>query len=508
MWLAVLSGDDDGDGGAGGAVCGAGADCGEAGCGRDDTAGRDDEHHVYWGEAALEEREEKGKRWKWVETMDEFVAIGTVVPQESDKLIALRDATYAIGQVCHGKGMIGVFCVSYCVCGRVGVTADVCDGSFGGSAGSIVGVQVDVVSAAWGHRDRGSSSGAHRSASPRQVAGVQRVSPLPASGSVLASAQACACLSPAAARCFVINCREHNITFDFEGNCGVLFQLAGHLIAGVVEFVACERSEELAARAAAQALETVAVQMLHCAFVSALSWEEKKRMEKRMHGENAAVARGMALGRLAGLGGGIVKSAREKGDSAKVGFNNRSRIGAAVPLKDSVRIVDADKKAQSSINLRNWESLKLCGKERKKEYYRNSSMPETNWQCAMMSNDIGEEGRSDENIVEVHESFHLQHRTGFGHPTEGQPGVGQACCGVGRNSVLMGISQAGYDIGRSVEWYVPPSSFSQKNIFEAGRDILLECQIQCRMRFLKASANGQLILGFCLEGYVLQEEKI
>ncbi|KAH7814827.1 uncharacterized protein MONOS_14833 [Monocercomonoides exilis] len=47
--------------------------------------------------------------------MDEFVAIVAVVPQESVLSIALRDAMYAIGQVCHGKGMIGVFSVSYCV---------------------------------------------------------------------------------------------------------------------------------------------------------------------------------------------------------------------------------------------------------------------------------------------------------------------------------------------------------------------------------------------------------
>ncbi|KAH7822217.1 uncharacterized protein MONOS_12496 [Monocercomonoides exilis] len=59
--------------------------------------------------------------------------------------------------------------------------------------------------------------------------------------------------------------------------CNVLFQLAGHLIAEVVGFVACERSEELAARTAARALEKVAVQMLHCAFVSSPSWEDKKR---------------------------------------------------------------------------------------------------------------------------------------------------------------------------------------------------------------------------------------
>ncbi|KAH7823488.1 uncharacterized protein MONOS_9867 [Monocercomonoides exilis] len=135
---------------------------------------------------------------------------------------------------------------------------------------------------------------------------------------------------------FFSNCREHNITFDCEGKCGVLFQLAGHLIAGVVGFVACERSVELAARTAARALETVAVQMLHCALVSALSLEEKKRMEKRVYGENGAVARGTELGRLDGLGGGLVKSAREKGDLAKAGLCGLLRISATVSLKDSV----------------------------------------------------------------------------------------------------------------------------------------------------------------------------
>ncbi|KAH7829948.1 uncharacterized protein MONOS_416 [Monocercomonoides exilis] len=173
----------------------------------------------------------------------------------------------------------------------------------------------------------GCSSGAHRSASQHQVAGVERVSPQAACGTASASAQACACLSPAATRSFVIvqpfyqpelsrvphgqffsNFREHNVTFDFEEKCGVLFQLAGHLIAGVVEFVACERSVELAARTAARALETVAVQMLHCAFVSALSWEDKKRIEKRVYGENGAMARGTVLGRLNFVGNGIEKS--------------------------------------------------------------------------------------------------------------------------------------------------------------------------------------------------------
>ncbi|KAH7830610.1 uncharacterized protein MONOS_681 [Monocercomonoides exilis] len=226
-------------------------------------------------------------------------------------------------------------------CDRVmGVAADVCGGSFGGYAGSVVGVLVDVVSFAGGYRDSfwklppssprrncrfayacsvldsvhsasarslTSSSGAHRSASPHQVAGVQRKSPRPACGSAGASAQ-----------------------------CGVLLQLAGHLIAEVVGFVACERSVELAARTAARALETVAVQMLHCAFVSALSCEDKKRDGKSgCLKRTGSEERGTALGRLAGLGGGLVKSAREKmnRDLAKSGFNDRSSIAAAVPLK-------------------------------------------------------------------------------------------------------------------------------------------------------------------------------
>ncbi|KAH7826990.1 uncharacterized protein MONOS_3536 [Monocercomonoides exilis] len=49
------------------------------------------------------------------ETMDEFVAIGEVVLQESVLSIALWDATNAIRQVYHRKGMIGVFGVLYCV---------------------------------------------------------------------------------------------------------------------------------------------------------------------------------------------------------------------------------------------------------------------------------------------------------------------------------------------------------------------------------------------------------
>ncbi|KAH7821111.1 uncharacterized protein MONOS_13729 [Monocercomonoides exilis] len=281
------------------------------------------------------------------ERMDEFVAIGAVVPQESVPSIALRDATYAIGQVCHGKGMIGVFSISYCVFVDEWESLRMCavDLSVGPLAASsafrwmsyLLQGGIEIASGNSLLPRRGSTAALH----PRQVACAQRVSPQAACGSASASARACACLSPAATRSFVIvqpfyqpelsrvphgqffsNCQEHNITFDFEGKCGVLFQLELHLIAGVVGFVACERSVELAARTAARALETVAVQMLHCAFVSALSWEEKKRMEKLVNVENWAAARWTELGRLAGLGSGLVKIAREKGDMAKAGLKN------------------------------------------------------------------------------------------------------------------------------------------------------------------------------------------
>ncbi|KAH7823526.1 uncharacterized protein MONOS_11757 [Monocercomonoides exilis] len=46
------------------------------------------------------------------ERMDEFVAIGAVVPQESVPSIALRDAAFVIGQMFHWKGMIGMLSAS------------------------------------------------------------------------------------------------------------------------------------------------------------------------------------------------------------------------------------------------------------------------------------------------------------------------------------------------------------------------------------------------------------
>ncbi|KAH7827001.1 uncharacterized protein MONOS_16082 [Monocercomonoides exilis] len=47
--------------------------------------------------------------------VDEFVAIEDVVHQESVPSIFLWDAMNAIVQVCHGKGMILVFRVWYCI---------------------------------------------------------------------------------------------------------------------------------------------------------------------------------------------------------------------------------------------------------------------------------------------------------------------------------------------------------------------------------------------------------
>ncbi|KAH7817949.1 uncharacterized protein MONOS_13560 [Monocercomonoides exilis] len=305
--LAGLSGDDDGNRGAGGAVC------------------------------RSEEREEKRRGWVWVfgvvevlqhlnserqrEMMDEFIAIGAVVQQESVPSIALQDAKYAIGQVCHGKEMIGVFSVSYCVfvdewellwtC-RVDLSVGplaafsasqwisyLLQGGIEIASGNYIPPRRAGTAALYGRAlssdfahsacalPRCSSSGARRSASQRQVVGVQRVSPLPASGSAAVSAHACACLSPATTGSVVIvqlfhqpelsrvphgqffsNCREYNITFDFEGKCGVLFQLAGHLIAGVVGFVACERLEELAARTAAREPEVMDVQRTTIQFSS------------------------------------------------------------------------------------------------------------------------------------------------------------------------------------------------------------------------------------------------
>ncbi|KAH7818836.1 uncharacterized protein MONOS_16409 [Monocercomonoides exilis] len=200
------------------------------------------------------------------ERMDELVTIGAVVPQESVPSIALRDAMYAIWRVCHGKGMTGVFGVSYFVFVDEWESRRMC----------AVDLSVGPLAASSAFRwiSHFLHLSEHRLFSPRQVACVQRVSPQVAFGSANASTQAYACHSPAATRSFVIvqpfyqpelsrvphgqffsNCREHNITFDFEGKCGVLFQLAEHLIAVEVGFVSCERSAELAAWTEARALE-------------------------------------------------------------------------------------------------------------------------------------------------------------------------------------------------------------------------------------------------------------
>ncbi|KAH7820988.1 uncharacterized protein MONOS_10758 [Monocercomonoides exilis] len=166
-----------------------------------------------------------------------------------------RDVAYAIGHVRLGKVKIGGFYVSHCM--------DIASkNNLIPCRACIYALDVRAASSDSAHSASAqpltSLSGAHRSDSQHQVAGVQRKSTQPVSGSAGVSAQACACLSPTATRSFVIvqpfyqpelsrvphwqffsNCREHNITFGFEGKCGVLFQLAGHLIAVVVELTVC-----------------------------------------------------------------------------------------------------------------------------------------------------------------------------------------------------------------------------------------------------------------------------
>ncbi|KAH7822216.1 uncharacterized protein MONOS_12495 [Monocercomonoides exilis] len=107
------------------------------------------------------------------ERMDEFVAIGAVVPQESVPLIVLRDATYVIRKVCHWKGMIEVFGVLYCI--------KIAPGNY---------LLTHNAGTAALHMCAPSSDSAH-SMSALLLASSQ-------------SAQACACLSPAATRSFVI----------------------------------------------------------------------------------------------------------------------------------------------------------------------------------------------------------------------------------------------------------------------------------------------------------------
>ncbi|KAH7822188.1 uncharacterized protein MONOS_8214 [Monocercomonoides exilis] len=161
------------------------------------------------------------------ETMDDLVAIGAVVPHESMPLIALRDATYAIGQVFHGKGMIEEFCVSYS-----------CGASHCGSCG-VCCVRAD-----------GGACSADSSADSSASAG--------------------------------------------EGGCA-----------------------------------DVAL----CVCFFAELGRQEKGWGKWIYGESGAVARGKAMERLNFVGNGHEKSAREKGDLAKAGLNDRSRIGVAVPLK-------------------------------------------------------------------------------------------------------------------------------------------------------------------------------
>ncbi|KAH7822830.1 uncharacterized protein MONOS_8267 [Monocercomonoides exilis] len=164
---------------------------------------------TFIGERLFGRREKRREGGRERERMDEFVAIGAVVPQESVPSIALLDATYAIGQVCHGKGMIGVFSVSYCVFVDEWESLRMCavDLSMGPPAassaflwmsyllqggieiasgnyllphhGGTAALHVRAPSSDSAHsacaRPQGCSSGAHRSTSQRQVAGVQSV---------------------------------------------------------------------------------------------------------------------------------------------------------------------------------------------------------------------------------------------------------------------------------------------------------------------------------------------
>ncbi|KAH7829781.1 uncharacterized protein MONOS_16129 [Monocercomonoides exilis] len=137
------------------------------------------------------------------ETMDELVAIGAVVLQESAPLIALRDATYAIGQVYQGKWMIGVFGVSYCVFVDEWESLRMCAVDFSVDPLAAPSAFRWMLYLLQGGIEIGSSSGVHRSASQRQVVGVQRVPPQPASDWNGVSAHACADISPSSIHIFV-----------------------------------------------------------------------------------------------------------------------------------------------------------------------------------------------------------------------------------------------------------------------------------------------------------------
>ncbi|KAH7819392.1 uncharacterized protein MONOS_12189 [Monocercomonoides exilis] len=170
--------------------------------------------------------------------MDEFVAIGAIVLQESVPSIALWDATFEIGQVRHRKGMIEEFCVSYCVFAYEWESLLMCavDLSVGPPAASsefrwmsyLLQGGIEIVSGNYllprragtaalhartpssdpahsaSARPQASSSGAHRYTSLRHVVCVQRVSSQPASDPSGTCAQVCACLSPEATLSFVI----------------------------------------------------------------------------------------------------------------------------------------------------------------------------------------------------------------------------------------------------------------------------------------------------------------
>ncbi|KAH7816334.1 uncharacterized protein MONOS_9002 [Monocercomonoides exilis] len=242
--------------------------------------------------------------------MDEFVVIRIVMLHKSVPSIDMRDVMNRIGKDVHRKRKIGVFCVSYCVYAdeleslrMCAVDLSVCPLAASSAfrwMSYLLQVGIEFMSgnyllpryactAALHVRAPSSDSAHSTSARPMTssssirnfasfvgVAGGQRKSPQSASGSVGASAKVRSCPSTEVINSFVIvqpfyqpelsrvphgqffsNCREHNITFDFEGKCGVLFQLVVYLIAGAVEFVAKERLAQLVARTATRALEMV-----------------------------------------------------------------------------------------------------------------------------------------------------------------------------------------------------------------------------------------------------------
>ncbi|KAH7820732.1 uncharacterized protein MONOS_5365 [Monocercomonoides exilis] len=117
------------------------------------------------------------------ETMDEFVAIGAVVPEESVPLIDLRNATCVIVRVCQAKGMIGVFIVIFLLL-NIGGTLANCLLSLRASTDALhVRAPFSDSALSASALSQGYTCGAHESASPHQVVGMKRVYHQQTSGS-------------------------------------------------------------------------------------------------------------------------------------------------------------------------------------------------------------------------------------------------------------------------------------------------------------------------------------